>query len=69
MSSDPARQGKLVEPTPEELRNGWTRERLNRYLRERAAQQESYAAEGKAKQPSARSETTVKFDPHKWGQG
>lgn len=64
---DPAVPGDL-ELTPEERRNGWTRESLRRYLTERAAQRLQWATEqDKQTRRSARTESTQKFDPHRWG--
>jgi hypothetical protein len=56
------------EPTPDERRNGWTRESLSKYLAERRDQIKAYA-EAQAKRPNrtARTETTTTFDPHLWG--
>jgi hypothetical protein len=59
----------MVEPTRDDIKNGWTRESLNRYLRERADQKKTYAAELEgSKLKPAKSENTTKFDPHKWGR-
>lgn len=68
-SDDDQRAGdpSAPEPTRDEARNGWTRESLNEYLRSRATQQEEFQREFTDKRRQAASQTTSKFDPHRWG--
>ena len=55
------------EPTPDEKRNGWTKESLAAYLTERSGQQHDYAKQI-AQSPSAnlQVENTRQFNPHDW---
>lgn len=58
----------VIEPTPDEERNGWTRETLTTYLIQRAAQQNQYATEHQTKAREVRTESAAGFDPHRWGR-
>lgn len=60
-----------VEPTPDEIKNGWTAETLGRYLRERETQQGEFASEGErtprgTQLRRAKFENTSTYDPHNW---
>jgi hypothetical protein len=57
------------EPTPDERRNGWTRETLARYLAQRQQEQQAFAtAQEKNRGRKLRVENTVAFDPLTWGK-
>lgn len=54
-----------VEPTPDEIKNGWTKESLNRYLAERDQQAADVLLRNERRK-RARIESTQSFNPHKW---
>lgn len=56
----------VIEPTRDEQRNGWTREKLTNYMIERAAQQQAFALEFSDKKRDAKGEGASGFDPHRW---
>ena len=55
----------LVQPTPEEIRNGWTAESLTAYLNERQGQKAKFAFQQK-KPRVLRVENHLGFHPHDW---
>ncbi len=54
-----------VEPTPEEIRNGWTKEKLTEYLNQRRTQAVQFAFRAK-KAKVARVENHFGFSPFDW---
>jgi hypothetical protein len=52
----------MVELTPEEIKNGWTPEKLEAYLRERAAA----ASKAVFKKPSLPREQNNRYSVHRW---
>lgn len=57
--------GRLVEPTRLEKRNGWTAETLTAYLNERAASQLN-AADIHGRPPRRPDESNHRYRPHRW---
>ena len=56
----------LIEPTPDEARNGWTAESLTRYLRERCGGEDFTAARLPDRRDVVRVESTDSHNPHNW---
>lgn len=55
--------GPLIEPTPEEARNGWTAESLTAYVREREKAQLTNAMPDKPQRPA---QANSKYSPLRW---
>lgn len=58
----------VVEPTPDELRNGWTKETLSQYLSEREAGQSlSIDVNSLTRRAARRSDVqNHRYNPHRW---
>ena len=56
----------LIEPTPDERRNGWTAETLTRYIRERNGGEDFTAHRLPDRRGEVRVESADSRHPHDW---
>ena len=56
-----------MQPTKDEMKNGWTEESLTLYLKEREKQNAEFVLRQGDKKPAIKIENVRdSFDPHKW---
>ena len=56
----------MIEPTPDERRNGWTAETLTRYIRERNGGEDFTAHRRPDRRGEVRVESADFYHPHDW---